>query len=70
MTAREHGRVVEFDEHKGYGWVETEDGRRLFLHCTALADGTRTVTVGARVAFDVAPGHLGRWEARGVSPQP
>ncbi len=61
--------MVEFDEHKGYGWVEADDGRRLFLHCTAIADGSRTVTVGVRVTFDVAPGHLGRWEARGVSPQ-
>ena len=69
MTARQLGRVVEFDEHKGYGWVEADDGRRLFLHCTAFADGSRTVPVGARVTFDVAPGHLGRWEARGVSPQ-
>ena len=69
MTARQLGRVVEFDEHKGYGWVEADDGRRLFLHCTAIADGSRSVTVGVRVAFDVAPGHLGRWEARRVSPQ-
>ena len=60
---------MEFDEHKGYGWVEADDGRRLFLHCTALADGSRTVPVGALVTFDVAPGNLGRWEARGVSPQ-
>ncbi len=69
MTARQQGRVVEFDEHKGYGWVEADDGRRLFLHCTAIADGSRSVSVGVRVTFDVAPGHLGRWEARGVSPQ-
>ena len=60
---------MEFDEHKGYGWVEADDGRRLFLHCTAVADGSRTVPVGARVRFDVAPGNLGRWEAREVSPQ-
>ena len=62
------GRVVEFDEHKGYGHVETEDGRRLFFHCTAIADGTRTIPVGTEVGFEVVAGHLGRWEATGLTP--
>ncbi len=57
------GTVVDFDDHKGYGYVETEDGRRLFFHCTAIADGTRTVPVGTEVTFDVVAGHLGQWEA-------
>jgi cold shock CspA family protein len=61
------GTVVEFDEHKGYGTVEAEDGRRLFFHCTALADGTRSVDVGAEVTFEVRPGHLGKWEAAVVT---
>ncbi len=54
---------MDFDDHKGYGHVETEDGRRLFFHCTAIADGTRTIPVGAEVCFDVVAGHLGQWEA-------
>lgn len=62
------GRVVEFDDHKGYGYVEAEDGRRLFFHCTAIADGTRTIAIGVDVAFDVVAGHLGRWEAAGLTP--
>lgn len=57
------GRVVAFDEHVGLGEVEGEDGRRYGFHCTQIADGSRTVAVGADVAFDVVPGHLGRWEA-------
>ncbi len=67
MSERLRGRVAEFDEHKGHGWVEAEDGRRLFLHCTSIADGSRTVAVGEEVTFQVAPGHLGRWEARWVA---
>ncbi len=62
--------MVEYDDHKGYGWVEADDGRRFFLHCSAIADGSRAIAVGARVEFEVAPGHLGRWEARAVSPLP
>jgi CspA family cold shock protein len=59
---------VAFDDHKGYGYVEGEDGRRLFFHCTAIADGSRTIPVGADVLFDVVPGHLGRWEAGTLAP--
>jgi cold shock CspA family protein len=57
------GTVAEFDEAKGYGTVRTADGRELFFHCTQIADGTRTIPVGAAVEFEVAPGHNGQWEA-------
>jgi CspA family cold shock protein len=57
------GTVAEFDEAKGYGTVRAEDGRQLFFHCTQIADGTRTIRVGAGVEFEVAAGHNGRWEA-------
>ena len=62
-----HGTVRDFDEAKGYGTVRSEDGRELFFHCTQIADGTRTIPVGADVTFDVVPGHNGRWEATAVS---
>ena len=64
----ERGRVVEFDEHVGTGAVEAEDGRRLFFHCVAIADGSRRIDVGAVVAYEVVPGHLGRYEARDIRP--
>ena len=60
------GTVVDFDDVKGYGEVSTDDGRRLFFHCAAIADGSRSIAVGAEVAFQVAPGHGGRWEAASV----
>ena len=60
------GTVVDFDEDAGYGHVATEDGRRLFFHCAQIADGTRTIPVGAAVSFDVVPGHRGQWEASAV----
>lgn len=55
--------MVAFDEDVGLGEVSDEDGRRYPFHCTEIADGSRTTTVGARVAFDVKPGRNGRWEA-------
>ena len=61
------GTVVEFDEDAGFGTVrEGDEGPEFFFHCTQIADGTRVVPVGAAVRFEVAAGHLGRWEARRV----
>ena len=62
------GDVVAFDEHAGWGTVRGDDGREHAFHCTAIADGTRTIDVGTRVRFVVVPGHLGRWEAADVRP--
>jgi CspA family cold shock protein len=62
------GTVAAFDEHAGVGTVRADDGRELFFHCTAIADGSRTIEVGAAVRFEVVPGHNGRWEAAQVVP--
>jgi cold shock CspA family protein len=63
------GEVIEFDEHAGLGRVRAEDGRVFAFHCTQLADGSRSVDVGAIVRFEVVPGHLGQWEAARVDKQ-
>ena len=61
------GVVIAFDEHAGFGTVRSaDDGRELFFHCTQIADGSRSIEVGAEVRFSVVAGHLGRWEAAGV----
>jgi cold shock CspA family protein len=57
------GRVVAFDEARGWGTVRGDDGHELFFHCTAVADGSRRIAVGTAVGYRVVPGHLGRWEA-------
>ena len=62
------GEVEEFDEPKGYGTVRADDGTEYFFHCTAIADGSRTIDEGARVEFEVVPGRLGRWEAADLRP--
>jgi cold shock CspA family protein len=63
----EAGAVEAFDDHRGYGTIRRlSDGAEVFFHCTAIADGTRTIALGQAVCFTTAPGHLGRVEARGV----
>lgn len=61
------GTVASFDDHRGYGTIEAGSGI-YFFHCTRIVDGTRTVDEGARVAFELVPGHRGRWEAAAVTP--
>ena len=58
-----HGHVAEFDEHRGLGAIETDNGRRYRFHCTEIADGTRTIPVGVSVEFVVMAGPLGLVEA-------
>jgi cold shock CspA family protein len=58
------GTVAAFDEAGGYGTVMADlPAARWFFHCTAIADGSRTIAVGAAVRFEVAPGRMGRFEA-------
>jgi cold shock CspA family protein len=57
------GRVAVFDDHRGRGEVEAAGGLRYPFHCTAIADGTRTVAEGNDVEFELVTGPLGQLEA-------
>ena len=61
------GSVRAFDDHRGLGEVTLDDGTVLPFHCTAIADGTRTIEEGTPVRVDVVAGRLGRWEAGAVA---
>jgi cold shock CspA family protein len=49
----EQGRVTDFDEHRGLGTVTSDSGDAYMFHCIELADGSRTIAVGADVEFDI-----------------
>lgn len=59
------GRVVRFDHDKGWGEVASGEDVYYF-HATAIADGSRNIDVGAKVAFVLRPALLGGIEARGL----
>ncbi len=61
------GVVATFDDHVGAGTVRDEGGHLWSFHCTRIADGSRTIAVGAEVSFRVEPGPVGL-EAVGVAP--
>jgi cold shock protein len=53
------GKVVRFDDARGYGFIAPSGGGEdVFVHVNELADCGR-VTVGTRVAFEVAEGDRG-----------
>jgi cold shock CspA family protein len=67
LRAIRHGAVTAFDPKRGWGTV-TEDGGAAFdFHATAIADGSRTIALGADVTFLVEPGHRGLDEARSLT---
>ena len=63
-----NGRVTSFDDPRGLGELTADDGTVYPFHCTAIADGSRTIEVGVEVRFEVVPGPMGRWEAGRIEP--
>jgi CspA family cold shock protein len=54
------GKVKWFDEKKGFGFIEREDGSDVFVHFKAIAsDGFKTLSDGQAVEFDVEDGQKG-----------
>jgi cold shock CspA family protein len=62
------GTVTEFDDPRGIGVVTDDEGRQFPFHCTAIADGTRQIDVGAIVRFVDRPGRQGSFEATDIRP--
>lgn len=62
------GVVTTFDDPRGLGEVTSEDGVTHSFHCTAIADGSRTIDEGTPVTYEVVAGRMGRWEAARITP--
>jgi CspA family cold shock protein len=60
MSDRVQGSVKWFNEKKGYGFIEREDGEDVFVHFSAISgDGFRTLEEGQRVEFSIQQGPKG-----------
>ena len=54
------GIVKWFNEHKGYGFIEQEDGPDVFVHHSGIiSEGFKTLTEGAKVEFEVEQAEKG-----------
>ncbi|CAG0968459.1 MAG: cold-shock protein [Desulfuromonadales bacterium] len=55
-----NGTVKWFNDSKGFGFLEQENGEDVFVHFSAITgDGFKSLTEGDRVTFDVVKGPKG-----------
>jgi CspA family cold shock protein len=60
MAARERGTVKWFNNDKGFGFIQRENGPDVFVHFRAISsDGFRSLTEGQTVEFTVTQGQKG-----------
>jgi len=54
------GKVKWFNNGKGYGFIETEEGKDVFVHFSAVqGEGYKTLNEGQSVEFEVSDGEKG-----------
>lgn len=57
---RSKGRVKWFNDAKGFGFIEQEDGKDVFVHYSAITgEGYKTLAEGQEVEFDLKDGAKG-----------
>ncbi len=60
MSGRVNGTVKWFSDEKGFGFIEQEGGKDVFVHYSAIAgEGRRSLHEGQQVTMEVTQGQKG-----------
>ncbi|KAA3601560.1 MAG: cold-shock protein [Calditrichaeota bacterium] len=62
MSDQSTGVVKWFNDEKGFGFIERENGPDVFVHFRSIADsgsGRKTLVEGQKVSFEVVQGQKG-----------
>lgn len=75
ILTRQSGRLTQWNDERGFGFIATDNGGRVFVHVTAIARMVNRPRVGDVVEFETHLGRDGRLEARsarvvGANPLP
>ncbi len=63
------GRVKWFNDSKGYGFIEQDNGEDVFVHFSAIEqDGFKTLSEGQEVEFEIVQGPKGLQASHVVKP--
>ena len=55
-----NGKVKWFSNQKGYGFIQTDDGKDIFVHFSAIeSEGFKTLGQGQEVEFEISEGPKG-----------
>jgi len=68
MSNQVTGTVKWFNDEKGFGFIEQESGKDVFVHFSAIVgEGRKTLYEGQQVSMDVTQGQKGP-QAENVHP--
>ena len=55
-----HGTIKWFNENKGFGFIQQEDGPDVFVHFSEIQGGDfKSLTEGDKVEFEITEGDKG-----------